>query len=146
MAVTHEEATNKNKALELCRVLSDPTRFSLMAAIWKVERCVCELQVEVRKPQNLVSHHLGKLRRVGLVESRRDKHWTYYRPADTLDDATVRILEALLGPRGFDRTVCEPVAGQLPEWSPPIMPTIRRIPAPEALTAQDTDLADADRT
>jgi len=47
IAVTHEEALCRNQALELCRVLSDPTRFALMAAIWKVERCVCELQIEV---------------------------------------------------------------------------------------------------
>lgn len=98
-----------------------------MTAIWKVERCVCELQVEVRKPQNLVSHHLGRLRRAGLVQSRRDKHWTYYRPADGLDDAQVRVLDALLGPRGYETTVCEPAEGTGPVWSPPIMPTIRRV-------------------
>ena len=115
-------------AIELCRVLSDPTRFALMAAIWKVERCVCELQLEVRKPQNLVSHHLGRLRRAGLVQSRRDKYWTYYRPADSLTEAEGHVLEAVLGPRGYDTTVCEPFDQPGPVWSPPIMPTIRRIP------------------
>lgn len=108
-----------------------------MQAIWKVERCVCELQIEVRRPQNLVSHHLGRLRRQGLVQSRRDKSWTYYRPADALDESTVRILEALLGPRGFETTVCDPVQGQLPEWSPPMMPTIRRVPPPGPQLVRD---------
>jgi ArsR family transcriptional regulator len=127
-SATASPPIDPTRALELCRLLADPTRFTLMAAIWKVERCVCELQFEVRRPQNLVSHHLGTLRRAGLVQSRRDKRWTYYRPADNLEEDSVRVLESLLGPRGFDRTVCEPTDGVEPAWSPPIMPKIRRVP------------------
>jgi ArsR family transcriptional regulator len=57
--------------------------------------------------QNLVSHHLGVLRRAGLVQVRRAGRWMYYRPADTLDDATVAALTALLGPRGTATAACD---------------------------------------
>lgn len=88
-------------ALELCRVLADPTRFALMAAIWSSEQCVCDLRSSSGdRPQNLVSHHLAVLRRAGVVETRRDGRWIYYRPADALDPATSAALTALLGPRG----------------------------------------------
>lgn len=89
-------------ALELCRVLADPTRFRLMAAIWRAEQCVCDLRSSAGDPpQNLVSHHLGVLRRAGLVDTRRDGRWIHYRPADRLDAGTEGALVALLGPRGF---------------------------------------------
>ena len=51
--------------------------------------------------------HLGVLRRMGLVQVRRAGRWMYYRPADTLDDATVAALTALLGPRGTATAACE---------------------------------------
>ena len=99
-------------AIELCRLLSEPARFSLMAAVWEEELCVCELQLVVQRPQNLVSHHLGRLRRAGLVQTRRDSQWTYYRPADNLAEPEFRVLEALLGPRGGRTSVSDPLNGQ----------------------------------
>jgi DNA-binding transcriptional ArsR family regulator len=89
------------EALELCRVLADPTRFALMAAIWRSEQCVCDLRTSSGdRPQNLVSHHLAVLRRAGIVATRRSGRWIYYRPADDLDPATSVALAALLGDRG----------------------------------------------
>lgn len=88
-------------ALELCRTLGDPIRFALMSAIWRAERCVCDLRAATgEQRQNLVSHHLAVLRRAGIVDTRRDGRWIYYRPADALDGSIARALAALLGPRG----------------------------------------------
>jgi DNA-binding transcriptional ArsR family regulator len=96
-------------ALDLCRTLADPTRFALMAAIWRSEQCVCDLRSSSGDPpQNLVSHHLAVLRRAGMVDTRRDGRWIYYRPADAMDAATSAAVTALLGPRGHDQpAACE---------------------------------------
>ena len=96
-------------ALDLCRTLSDPTRFALMSAIWRSEQCVCDLRsASGDPPQNLVSHHLAVLRRAGLVDTRRDGRWIYYRPADAMDGATSAALAALLGTRGHGQAAaCE---------------------------------------
>ena len=98
-----------NTALALCQALADPTRFALMAAIWQQgERCVCDLQGDVGgQAQNLVSHHLGVLRRAGLIAVRREGRWAYYRPVDSLPQATAAALQALLGPRGSTIAHCE---------------------------------------
>ena len=96
-------------AMELCRTLADPIRFSLMEAIWRAEQCVCDLRLATGESrQNLVSHHLGVLRRAGIVDTRRDGRWIYYRPADGMDDATDAAITALLGPRGHGQPAsCE---------------------------------------
>ena len=39
---------------------------------------MCEFQESLGWPQNLISHHLGALRRAGLVQARRDAQWVYY--------------------------------------------------------------------
>lgn len=62
----------------LLRVLGDPRRLTLVALLARQERCVCEFQDVLGWPQNLVSHHLGQLRRAGLVRTRRDGQWIYY--------------------------------------------------------------------
>lgn len=96
-------------ALELCRALGDPIRLALMSEIWQGERCVCDLRTATGEPrQNLVSHHLGVLRRAGLVDTRRDGRWVYYRPAEAMEAGTSQALGALLGPRGTGRPAsCE---------------------------------------
>ncbi len=91
-----------------------------MSSIWEWERCVCELTDQVRKPQNVLSHHLGVLRQAGLVSVRRDGRWAYYRPADDLDAAGEAALTAMLGERGYGRAVCGPPP---PASSPPMMPS-----------------------
>ncbi|MGH7775865.1 MAG: ArsR/SmtB family transcription factor [Candidatus Dormibacterales bacterium] len=91
--------------------LADPTRLALMRAIWGGERCVCDLQADAGgKAQNLVSHHLGVLRRAGLVATRRDGHWIYYRPAEEMEPSLRRALTAVFGPARDAIASCPPPA------------------------------------
>ena len=78
---------------ELLRVLADPRRLALVVALTRRETCVCELEDDFGWPQNLVSHHLGVLRRAGLVAARRDAQWVYY----SLVPERLADLRALLG-------------------------------------------------
>jgi ArsR family transcriptional regulator len=98
---------DRASAVALCRALADPTRLELMAAIWGGERCVCDLQESVGgKPQNVVSHHLAQLRQAGMVQTRREGRWVYYRPADSLSAELAQALTLLLGPRGHLASDC----------------------------------------
>ena len=57
-------------AAERARALADPTRLTLAAALARAdELCVCDLAWIAERSQNLVSHHLRRLRAAGLVES-----------------------------------------------------------------------------
>lgn len=46
------------------------------------ELCVCDIGWIVAKPQNLVSHHLRKLRDAGLVVARREAKVVFYAITD----------------------------------------------------------------
>src|SRR4051794_17577077 len=71
---------------EILGLLSDPLRWQLVGELGRSDRRVGELVDLVGKPQNVVSYHLGELRRAGIVQSRRssaDGRDVYYR-ADLL--------------------------------------------------------------
>jgi ArsR family transcriptional regulator len=59
------------------------------------ELCACELQVVLDAPQSTVASHLRELRDAGLVETRRQGKWTYYRIGDTAALQLLDIAHAL---------------------------------------------------
>jgi ArsR family transcriptional regulator len=61
-------------------VLANPIRLQLLAvlAASEGEVCVCDLQEVVPVKQPTVSHHLGVLRKSGLVGVDRRGLWAYY--------------------------------------------------------------------
>jgi ArsR family transcriptional regulator len=63
------------------RALADETRLRILALLRDGEVCVCHLQGSLRLPQPTISRHLAYLRRVRLVEARRDGVWMHYRLA-----------------------------------------------------------------
>src|SRR3954452_15951467 len=67
---------------EVLGLLGDPLRWQLVAELGRSDRRVGELVQLTGKPQNLVSYHLGELRRAGIVGARRssaDGRDIYYR-------------------------------------------------------------------
>src|SRR5215207_9929246 len=59
-------------AAELLRLLADPTRLRLLAALTATNRDVTELTELTGVPRPAVSQHLSKLRLGGLVEAHPD--------------------------------------------------------------------------
>jgi DNA-binding transcriptional ArsR family regulator len=60
------------EAARLLRLLADPARRQIFFLLMRGEVCNCELSADLGLPQNLVSHHVRKLREAGLVEEHRD--------------------------------------------------------------------------
>lgn len=59
--------------------LSDATRLVIADALARGgELCVCDLSWVVERSENLVSHHVRRLRSEGLVASRRDGKMVLY--------------------------------------------------------------------
>ena len=87
------DAAALDQAVETLKFLSDRNRLRVLSALARAETCVCDLIDELDLPQPLVSYHLSKLRRAGLVRVRRDAQWMYY----SLDPEAWRQLTAPLG-------------------------------------------------
>lgn len=67
---------------QLLRVLADRTRLRIVGLLAQRELCVCDLEQLLGVSQSMTSHHLGVLRRAGLLLQRReerDARWVYYR-------------------------------------------------------------------
>ena len=65
------------------KALADPVRVKLVSLLFSSdagEVCNCDLAEAVGLGESTVSHHLGQLRRAGLVESERRGMNVYHRP------------------------------------------------------------------
>ena len=75
----------------LFRVLGHPARVRILELLREGERSVGALQTELGLESGTTSQHLSALRRVGLVESRREGTSVYYRATG---DEVFALLEA----------------------------------------------------
>ncbi|AHD24181.1 ArsR family transcriptional regulator (plasmid) [Rhodococcus pyridinivorans SB3094] len=89
-----------NAALELAlrlKALADPVRIKLVSILLTAddgEVCTCDLATGVDLAESTVSHHLGQLRKAGMVESERRGMNVFYRArAESLE-----ALRAVLDP------------------------------------------------
>lgn len=81
--------------LVLFKALSDMTRLrSVVLLAHSGELCVCELAYALELQQPKISHHLGALRKAGLVTDRKAGLWTYYRIAPDHPDWVKSVIEA----------------------------------------------------
>jgi len=65
---------------EVAKALGDPVRLQLVDVLRKHagKVCVCELVPLFDISQPTLSHHLGRLRAAGIVDSERRGLWAYY--------------------------------------------------------------------
>lgn len=64
---------------ELFAAFAEPTRLRILSLLLaRKEICVCDLCAVLAEAQPKVSRHLAVLRRVGLVQVRREGRWKHY--------------------------------------------------------------------
>lgn len=82
----------------LMKALADPTRLTMVASLWKAEEpiCICDFTAGLELGQPTISHHMAKLKEVGLVKSERRGIWVYYRLSSDLAPATRKLLAQLI--------------------------------------------------
>ena len=64
------------------KILGAPFRIKLLYCIGYGEACVCHLEAALKKRQAYISQHLMVLRDAGILETRRDGKYIFYRVAD----------------------------------------------------------------
>jgi ArsR family transcriptional regulator len=83
---------NDETAVTALKALADPTRLKILGLLKAKGRsccdliarsepglCACDIEAAVGLSQAAVSHHMGLLRRAGLVEAEKRGRWIYYR-------------------------------------------------------------------
>jgi len=99
----------EKKAERVLSVVGNPFRIRILLAIGKGEACVCHLEAVLKKRQAYISQHLMALRKAGLLDTRREGKYVFYRVADLGVFDLVRKAGELAGVE----------AAQLPELTDP---------------------------
>lgn len=74
------DSTTLESAATRFGALADPIRLGILARLEDgAEHCVCELLRDSGVAANLLSYHLGVLRKAGLISARRRGRWVDYR-------------------------------------------------------------------
>ena len=63
--------------------LGDTTRLKMLRLMADEELCSCEVMAALELTQPTTSHHLGILERAGLLTSKRNGKWVFYKIANT---------------------------------------------------------------
>jgi ArsR family transcriptional regulator len=63
--------------------LGDATRLKMLKIIADEELCSCEVMAALELTQPTTSHHLGILERAGLLSSKRNGKWVFYKIANS---------------------------------------------------------------
>jgi len=81
--------------VEIFKALGDPVRLRLFALISAHdELCVCHLTAALELPQSTVSRQLAILRHAGLVQTRREGKWMYYRAGEMPTEQLQAVIDA----------------------------------------------------
>lgn len=86
--------------LTVFKALANEYRVRILDALRDGEMCACELEVVLDAPQSTVASHLRELKDAGLVKTRRQGKWTYYRIGDTAVLQLLDIADALTATSG----------------------------------------------
>lgn len=73
------ELSPDEKISRIFRAISTPTRFRILTGIGKGEACVCHLEALLDLRQAYISQQLMDMRDAGLLETRRDGRFIFYR-------------------------------------------------------------------
>lgn len=90
-----------NILTEISQALSDQSRVRALMALRKQELCVCQLIELLDLAPSTVSKHMAILKQAGLVDTRKEGRWVYYRlveaPESSASGQALRwIVDALL--------------------------------------------------
>jgi len=69
------------KIVEPLQALASPQRIAILLVISAGEACVCHLEAQLGFRQAYISQHLMALRQAGLIDSRREGKYMFYRLA-----------------------------------------------------------------
>ena len=93
-----EVERNIEVAVNLLKALSNERRLLIICALYKGEKSVGELEQIVGLSQSALSQHLARLRRDGLVNTRRHAQTIYYSMNDKATEAVLKCLYDIYSP------------------------------------------------
>ncbi len=98
---------NIEVAVNLLKALSNERRLMVICALYQGEKSVGELEEIIGLSQSALSQHLARLRRDGLVNTRRNAQTIFYSLNDKATEAVLRCLYDIYSPAEVDSLTAE---------------------------------------
>lgn len=96
LETTYEETTRIFKAL------CDERRLKVLELLKGGEECACLLLEQLNMAQSSLSYHMKILCDSGIVDSRQDGKWTYYKISESGSDSAIELLKRLTTTNNID--------------------------------------------
>ena len=77
------------------KAFCDETRLMALSLLQSGEKCACELLEQVNVSQSTLSHHMKILVESGIVVSRKQGKWMYYRISHKGSEKAIALLKSL---------------------------------------------------
>lgn len=90
---------NCTRVASVLKAMANPHRLFILCSLYEKEVTVSELEGLVNASQPMISQHLTRMRLEGLVDSRREGNYVYYRIVDEHVKVLIEALEKLYGLR-----------------------------------------------
>jgi DNA-binding transcriptional ArsR family regulator len=91
---------NASTAVNLLKALSNERRLIIVCALYGGEKSVGELEKVVHLSQSALSQHLARLRREGIVGTRRSAQTIHYSLSDKSVEKIMHCLSEVLSEKG----------------------------------------------
>ncbi|MBM6938997.1 helix-turn-helix transcriptional regulator [Pseudoflavonifractor phocaeensis] len=98
--------TSHQAQAKVFKALCDPKRLSVLEQLRSGEKCACVLLDALELTQSGLSYHMKILCESGIVASRPEGKWTYYRLDPSGSDYAVRLLRELTTPQAPSEAGC----------------------------------------
>ncbi len=110
---TKRNSSPAKRISKLLKTLQPPARIQILLAIGQAEACVCHLEALLGYRQAYISQHLMALRNAGLLETRREGRYIFYRLSNPQLLDLLRNIAAIAGVLSADFDECVPTAPQI---------------------------------
>lgn len=79
----HRSESALEELADVAAALGEPKRLHALGMLSHGELCLCDLTEGLGLSPSTASNHMAILKRAGLVETRKDGRWMYFRLSDT---------------------------------------------------------------
>jgi len=90
-----EKSGNIAQTAGILKILAEENRLKIICILKNGEHCACEIIKHLNLPQNLVSHHLNKLKGAGLIRGRKEGPWIHYSLTEKGEKAAQNIFKII---------------------------------------------------
>ena len=87
---------NLNEVYDFLKIISEKNRLRIICLLRQKTLCVCEIYKALKISQKLTSHHLGELKKVGILNKKKEGSFVYYSLNKKMFDEKIKLLNQLI--------------------------------------------------